>query len=158
VTQGPTTRNHITRFPLVEDVAFTVVSAVIVVLAITVIFMPPVMSLAANVERTAQPTDRFIDFYGVLTDADGNPIHGAEIEIYDSDGTRVSFYKTKIDGFFDFHFNDGPDTYTIVVTVTIDRVEYSESIELWMEPGYTYGVDLTFTETNTIIIVPLPVY
>jgi hypothetical protein len=54
---------------------------------------------------------------GILTDQFGNPIAGAAVAVYDSNGSLLSITFTDRDGYFAFSFNLAhKDTFTVQIT------------------------------------------
>jgi len=151
---------HLTSNPLLEDFVFSILSLLVVAVALTAILMPPKASVAAAVTPAgATPNDKQVSMYGTLVDGSGAPIKNAVITVLYSDGTRVGSARTKNDGTWSLQFNEGPAPYTIEVTVYDSSGNpQTGSVDVVAAPGMRWGVRMTFTQPSSWVFVPLPGY
>jgi hypothetical protein len=150
---------HLTSHPLIEDVVFTVLSFLVLAVAIAAVMSSGRPSLAIAVSAAAQGANpQQIVVYGSLVDGNGEPIKNALIEIQYADGRREGSCRTKNDGTFKTQFNEGPAPYTVVVTVYENGQPITGTCEFNAQPGYCYGIQAVFTPPSTFVFVPLPGY
>lgn len=152
---------HITAFPGLEDLVFTLLSLAVVGALLSALVMPPQASLAATVtgiQPNAANQSRVI-LYGTLVDASGAPISGATISVYDSAGNLRDTAVSGSSGVFQLiRFKDTTDTYRITVTVNVNGTPTTGTFNLSMSPGFKYGVQVVFTPPATFNFVPIPGY
>lgn len=150
---------HLTSFPVLEDIVFTILSLAVMVVAATAIIGSPQASIAASVNaQGATVNPKQVAFYGTLVDANGVPIKNADISIQYSDGTQVASARTKSDGSWNLQFNDGPAPYTVTVTTVINGQTVTGSVDVPATPGMRWGIQMVFTQPSSWVFVPLPGY
>lgn len=156
---------HLTSHPVIEDLIFTLLSLLVVAVAISVLVTPSEPTLALAVQPpgkggggggTVNPKQ--IELYGSLVDETGAPIKSALIEVEYADGTRVASARTKTDGTFLMQFNEGAAPYTIRVTVVVNGVTVTSSTTMNVAPGMKWGIQMTLSQGSTWVFVPLPGY
>ena len=93
---------HLTGHPVIEDLVFSVLSVLVLTVAIVAVTMPsqPTIALAVNpVTGKAAPNE--IGMYGTLVEQDGTPIRNALITLRNPSGTIVAWTLTAADGSWD---------------------------------------------------------
>lgn len=150
---------HLTSFPVIEDIVFTMLSLLVMVVAVTAIINTPQASIAASVSaQGATVNPKQIAFYGTLVDASGAPIKNADISIRYSDGSQVGSARTKSDGSWSLQFNDGPAPFTITVTTIVNGQPVTGTVDVPATPGQRWGIQMVFTQPSSWVFVPLPGY
>ncbi len=151
---------HVTGLPVLEDVVLTLLSAVIVIVLGTVVFIPPRHAFEITVEEAmAAAHSKQIEIYGRLLDENGQPLKNQVVELFAASGARVGFGRTKSDGSYVIQWNGPTGTYRVLMTVVLPSggvVTGSTVLECQM--GHTYGVYGTLTQTGTILFAPIPGY
>lgn len=147
---------HLTSNPVLEDFVFTLLSLLVIGVALTAVLSPPEPIIAATVTAAGvSASQNHVNLYGTLLDASGAPIAGATITTQYRDGTRVASTSTAADGSWSLRFKDGPQPFSIVITVPgYPPVSY----DMYATPGMRYGVQMVFTQPSTWVFVPLPGY
>lgn len=151
---------HVTGLPVLEDVVLTLLSAVIVIVLGTIVFIPPRHAFEFRVEEAmAAANPRQIEVYGRLLDENGLPLKNQVVEVFNASGTRAGFARTKSDGSYVITWKGPAGTYTVLMTVvTAGGAVVTGSTTLECQMGYTYGVYGTLMQTGTIIFTALPGY
>lgn len=150
---------HLTSHPVLEDIIFTVLSLFVLGVAITAIVSPPEPTVAATVTPMGvSASPNHVVLYGTLVDAEGRPLSGATVSTEYRDGTRVASTTTAADGSWTLRFKEGPQPFTVTVTVYIDGRPVIGTVDIAAQPGMRYGVQMTFTQPSTFVFVPLPGY
>lgn len=150
---------HLTGHPVLEDFIFSVLSLLVVAVAITAVMSAGHGSLSATVTSAyAIPGWKTINMYGTLVDASGNPISGATVSVDYRDGKKAATTTTAADGSWSVSFMDGAGPYTITVTVMVDGVPVTGEITIDAAPDMFWGVQMVFTQPSSWVFVPLPGY
>jgi hypothetical protein len=152
---------HITSFPALEDLVFSLLSFAVVATLLSALVAPPTAAVAATVTGI-QPMaggKKQIIVYGTLVDPSGTPISGASIAVYDSSGVLQDTSTTNSSGAFNLiRFKDTGDTFTFKITVTVNGQPVTGTYKLAMTPGYKWGLRVVFTPPTTFAFVPIPGY
>lgn len=150
---------HLTSHPVLEDIVFTMLSLLVLGVALSAIMSPPEPIIAASVAPTGvSASPNHVVLYGTLVDGTGTPISEALIETVYRDGTRVASTTTATDGSWSLRFKDGPQPFTLEVTVYTNGQPVTTTVLVTAQPGLRYGVQMTYTQPSTWVFVPLPGY
>lgn len=145
---------HLTKHPVIEDLVFSVLSLLVVTVAILAIVSPPKASIALAAKPIDPGTTQKIFIYGKLVDENGVGIAGATITVTYRDGKKAMTVVTAADGTFTMQFTDGPSPYPVEVQVgnTVGTTT------LACDPGMKWGITMTFVQPSSFVFVPLPGY
>jgi hypothetical protein len=152
---------HLTAHPVLEDFIFSVLSIMVLVVAIVAVAMPQNATVTAAMAAPLPATKNHAVFYGTLVDASGQPIVGAQIVIKDELGNVMASTTSDAAGEWDVRFRDErnmPKTYTLEVTTYVNGQPVTGTTELTASTGKMWGVQLVFTQPSTWVFVPLPGY
>ncbi len=152
---------HLTAHPVIEDLVFSVLSVMVLVVAIVAVCMPQEARVTAAMAATLPATKNHAVFYGTLVDQSGAPISGASVVIKDDGGATMASTTTNANGEWDVRFKDErnmPKTYTVVVTVTINGQPVTGSTQISAYTSMKWGVQLVFAPPSSWTFVPLPGY
>lgn len=151
----------LTPYPLVEDVLFTVLSLIVVVVIGLVAISPvqPRIHFAVTTVSTPGANPSFFVVYGWLVDESGVPITGATVMLYDSTGDLVGSATTDSSGFYSMRVRESTNTaYTLTVSGTYNGQPVTGSTTLEAVGDFNYGVSGTVSETEPLVWVALPIY
>jgi hypothetical protein len=149
---------HLTGHPVLEDLIFSVLSILVLAVAISAMMAPASGSLTATVTAAhAAPPNR-ITMYGTLVDGNGDPISGATISVDYKDGKKAATAVTASDGSWGLSFKDGPGPYLIKVTVMQNGTPVTGQVTIDAAPRLSWGVQMVFTQPSSWVFVPLPGY
>ena len=150
---------HLTGHPVLEDLIFSVLSVLVLAVAITALFAGAKGSLTAVVtEAHATPSWKTISMYGTLVDDNGAPISGATVTVAYRDGKKAATTTTAVNGAWNVSFMDGPGPYTIVVTIMRNGAPVTGEVTVNAAPGTSWGMQMVFTQPSSWVFVPLPGY
>jgi len=150
---------HLTGHPVLEDFIFSVLSVMVLTVAVTAMFAGAQGTLTAVVtEAHAAPSWRTISMYGTLVDASGVPVSGATVSVTYRDGKKAATTTTAADGSWNLSFMDGPGPYTITVTVMQNGSPVTGEVTVNAAPGMSWGLQMVFTQPSSWVFVPLPGY
>jgi len=151
---------HLTDHPVLEDLIFSVLSILVLTIAIVAISSSGHGTLSAIVTpaHAATPSWKTIYMYGTLVDASGQPISGATVSVDYRDGKKASTTTTLADGSWRVSFMDGPGPYTITVTIMQNGQPVVGTINIDASPDMQWGVQMVFDQSSSWVFVPLPGY
>lgn len=152
---------HLTNHPVLEDLVFSVLSVLVIFVAITAIVAPATGSLVVTAMAAKPSTPVHVTFYGTLVDEAGQPIPNASVAIKNEDGVTMASDTTDAQGLWDVRFKDErnmPKTYTIEVTVYVNGQPVTGTTEITAYTGMKWGLQMLFSQESTWTFVPLPGY
>lgn len=151
---------HLTDHPVLEDLIFSVLSLLVLTIAIMAITSSGHGTLSAVVTpaNAATPSWKTIYLYGTLVDGAGKPISGATVSVDYRDGKKAASTQTATDGTWRVSFMDGPGPYTITVTTMVNGSPVTGTIDITASPNMQWGVQMTFSQSSVWTFVPLPGY
>lgn len=151
---------HLTDHPVLEDLVFSLLSIIVLTIAVVAITSSGHGTLSAVVTpaNAASPTWKTIYLYGTLVDERGAPISGATVNVDYRDGKKAATTTTLADGGWRLSFMDGPGPYMITVTTIVNGQPVTGSVNIDASPNMQWGVQMTFTQSTNWVFVPLPGY
>lgn len=151
---------HLTDHPVLEDLIFSLLSIVVLMIAVFAITSPGHGTLSAIVTpaHAATPSWKTIYLYGTLVDTNGQPISGATVSIDYRDGKKAATTQTATDGTWRVAFMDGPGPYSITVTTIVNGTPVTGTVDITASPDMQWGVQMTFSNSSSWTFVPLPGY
>ena len=152
---------HLTAHPVLEDLVFSVLSLLVLTVAIIAVCMPQQATVTAAMAAPLPATKNHAVFYGTLVDQNGAPISGASVVIKSDTGQTMASTTTDSRGEWDVRFKDErnmPKTYTVVVTVTVNGQPVTGSTEISAYTSMKWGIQLIFAPPTSWTFVPLPGY
>jgi len=151
---------HLTGHPVLEDFIFSVLSVLVLAVAVTAMFAGAQGTLTATVTEAhaAPPSWKTIALYGTLLDDDGVPVSGATVSVDYRDGKKAAVTTTAADGSWNVSFMDGPGPYTITVTIMQNGSPVTGEVTINAAPGMSFGLQMVFTQPSSWVFVPLPGY
>jgi len=152
---------HLTAHPALEDFVFSVLSVLVLIVAIVTVSMPQSATVTVASAAPKPATKNHIVMYGSLRDTAGLPVVGADIVIRDIDGPVLATTTTDALGDWDVRFRDEramPKTYTVEVTVIVGGQPVTGSTQVEAITGMMWGMQLVFSQPSTWVFVPLPGY
>lgn len=145
---------HLTSHPLIEDLVFSVLSLLVLVVAATTILSSQDPRIVAVAAPGGSAGAKQIVLYGTLVDASGQPIQGATIEVLYAKNNKIAAATTDASGVFDMRFNEATSPYTIRITTS----QGTASTQLNMTGGLKWGLRITMAPPSNWVFVPLPGY
>ncbi|TLM94734.1 MAG: carboxypeptidase regulatory-like domain-containing protein [Actinobacteria bacterium] len=145
---------HLTNHPVLEDLIFSTLSLLVLVVAAMAIMAGQNARLVAEATAAGPPAKQ-VAIYGTLVDQNGQPIQGATVTVSYAKNNKLATGTTNANGEFNIRFNAETSPYTITVVTPQGQ---SASTTLDMSGGMTWGLRMTMIPSSNWIFVPLPGY
>lgn len=145
---------HLTNHPVLEDLIFSVLSFLVMIVAATAIMSSQDPRIVAVAAPGGGPAGKQIVIYGTLVDENGQPIVGATIDVSYAKNNKIATATTNANGEFTIRFNEAVSPYTVRVTTP----QGTATTDLNMTGGMSWGIQVTMTPPSSWVFVPLPGY
>lgn len=145
---------HLTNHPVLEDLVFSVLSFLVMIVAATAIMAQSDPRIVAVAAPGGGPPGKQIELYGTLVDENGQPLSGATIELAYAKNNKIASTTTNANGEFIIRFNEAISPYTL----TVRTPQGTASTTLDLTGGLTWGIQVTMIPPSSWVFVPLPGY
>lgn len=156
--RGDNARAATARANVGQDVMLTAVSVAVVVVVSWLLFMPPGISMAIDVQAV-ESAGPLMTLYGRVVDDVGKPVNGAGLVVQrDTDGVQVANLASGPDGTFNVEIDGPAGSYRVVAAAAVGGRNVRDTTRIDMEPGYAYGVSIELQRREYFLFLPLPTY
>lgn len=144
--------------PVIQDVALTGMSVVVVIVLVGLIFMPPGMSMAVESSAEGASATTMV-LYGNVVDTNDKPVRAASIVVQrDDTGQQVAAVSSAADGTFRIELPPVAATYRIVAAADSGGRNVRDTIRLAMAPGLSYGLRVELKSRDYFLFIVMPSY